>query len=36
VAKFFFGTGRLADVEGFAVPLLEGGGNPVLLPEYFP
>ena len=32
----FFGTGGLPDVQGFAVPLLEDGGDPGLLPSRVP
>jgi len=36
VAQLFFRTRGLADVESLAVPLLEGGGDPVLAAEFFP
>ena len=35
VDEFFFRSGGLADVAGFPVPLLEGGGDPVLSGEFF-
>jgi hypothetical protein len=36
VGELFFGAGGLPDVQRFAVPLLEGGGDPVLLPKRVP
>ena len=36
VGELFFGASGLADVKGFAVSLLEGGGDPVLAREFLP
>ena len=36
VGEIFFGASGLPDVKGFAVSLLEGGGDPVLARELLP